>query len=152
MPKSPTSPPSQHPKAVGDRSEAFALAVLVDNFETVLLPWGENQRYDFVVEDAQGDLQKVQVKTGRLRNGAVIFNAFSTTYHHPNNGGRQHYVHGYGGEIDAFLVWCPDLNEAYWVPSNEVGQRQVALRVDPPRNNQRARIRFAADYRIHPPE
>ncbi len=81
--------PAMHPKAVGDRSEAHVLAALVELYPVVLHPWGENQRYDFVVEDDQGDFTRIQVKTGRLRSGAVRFNAFSVNYHHPSNGGSK---------------------------------------------------------------
>lgn len=38
----------------------------------VLTPFGENTRYDLVLDDGE-HLTRVQCKTGRLRNGAVIF-------------------------------------------------------------------------------
>ena len=55
----------------------------------------------------------------------------------------------YHGEVDHFAVYCPDANAAYLVPIHDLPlRRQAALRVDPPRNNQRERIRYAADYEI----
>jgi hypothetical protein len=43
----------------------------------VSIPFGEDHRYDLVVEK-DGILSRVQVKTGRLRNGVVMFNCYSS--------------------------------------------------------------------------
>jgi len=88
----------------------------------------------------------VQCKTGRLRKGAVRFAACSTYGHHPNpKVVRRNYL----GEIDHFAVYCPETAGVYLIPIAEIAvRRQGALRVDPPRNGQRLRIRFAVDYEI----
>jgi PD-(D/E)XK endonuclease len=55
----------------------------------------------------------------------------------------------YRGQIELFGVYCPDTSCAYLVPVRDVPHRsQAALRVDEPRNNQRQRIRRAADYEL----
>jgi PD-(D/E)XK endonuclease len=61
----------QHPKDIGDRSTLAIIFALHMQGYTVLLPFGENSRYDLVVDT--GSLRRVQCKTGRLRNGKVIF-------------------------------------------------------------------------------
>lgn len=142
---------ARHTKAIGDRSEAHIFVALFEAFETVLVPWGENQRYDFVVEDEARELQRVQAKTGRLRDGAIRFNTCSSTYHHPANRGTKHYNHDYRGDADQFAVYCSATNAVYLVPVDEVGTREACLRVEPPRNGQRSGIRFARDYQIYPP-
>ncbi|HEY4433318.1 MAG TPA: group I intron-associated PD-(D/E)XK endonuclease, partial [Candidatus Cybelea sp.] len=63
-------------KAVGDLSEAVVLAELIQAGYKVSLPFGEGQRYDLIL-DNEGVLSRVQVKTGRLRNGAILFNCYS---------------------------------------------------------------------------
>lgn len=141
----------KHTEAVGDRTEAHVLGALVEIFTTVLVPWGENQRYDFVVEDLDRGLRRIQAKTGRLRDGVVRFNTASSTYHHSANRGTDHHSHDYRGDADYFAVPCRGTAAVYLVPVDEVGTREAALRVDPARNGQRSGIRFAADYQIYPP-
>ena len=43
----------EQPKDVGDRSQAMVLARLVQNFPNVLTPFGENSRYDLVIDDGE---------------------------------------------------------------------------------------------------
>ena len=128
------------------------LAALVDRYETVLLPWGEHQRYDFVVEDDCGAFFRVQAKTGRLRNGVIRFNTSSSTAHHRRAGREPHASNqDYRGEADLFAVHCVGTAGVYLVPVDEVGTREASLRVAPVRNGQRVGIRFAADFELHPP-
>jgi hypothetical protein len=73
--------PKKDTKTIGDRSEAQVLATLIDAGYHVAIPFGENHRYDFIVEDPNGRLLRIQVKTGRLKNGAIRFNGFSSHSH-----------------------------------------------------------------------
>jgi hypothetical protein len=140
-------PKGVHPKVIGDHSQAMVLARLVQAFPQVLVPFGENCRYDLVI--AEGDsFIRVQCKTGRLRKGAIRFNACSHTYHHPSNRGTRKYQHHYRNQADAFGVYCPELDKVYLVPVDEVGTRQAYLRVDPTRNNQSRKVRWAQDYEV----
>lgn len=146
-----------HTKTIGDRTEARVLAALVERFPVVLLPWGENHRFDLVVQTIDGEYLRVQCKTSRLRSGAVVFNTVSFTYHHPANMARedrttQHWSTGYEGQADVFGVYCPETRETYLVPVAEAPGRQCRLRVTPSRNGQRAGIRWAADFRIDGPD
>ena len=65
--------------ARGERTEAAAIAELVKLGFTVLLPFGDNRRYDIAVEVC-GRFLRVQCKTGRLRNGRIEFRAASSFY------------------------------------------------------------------------
>jgi PD-(D/E)XK endonuclease len=57
-------------------SEGVVLAHLLKRGYVALLPFGNNQRYDFVIDD--GDtFVRAQVKTGRLKDGIVIFKTSS---------------------------------------------------------------------------
>jgi hypothetical protein len=134
-----------HPKDVGDRSTfAIMLALRLEGYG-ILVPFGENTRYDLVIDTGR-EMRKVQCKTGRLRNGAVLFAMCSSYAHHPN----PKLIHrSYQGEIDDFAVYCPDLGSVYLIPIDDLQpKRAAALRVDPPRNGQRDRVRFAARYEI----
>jgi hypothetical protein len=134
-----------HPKAIGDRSVLALMLALEDAGIPFLVPFGENTRYDLVLELGT-ELARVQCKTGRLRNGAILFATCSCYGHHRNPATARR---DYAGEVDYFAVYCPQTTGVYLIPISDLPVRvQGALRVTPPRNNQRRNIRFAADYEI----
>jgi hypothetical protein len=134
-----------HPKAIGDRSTLAIMAALIEAGLDVFLPFGENTRYDLVLDDGVA-LARVQCKTGRLRQGAVRFRTSSTYAHHPNPG---YVTRDYLGQIDSFAVYCPETAGVYLIPIEDVPLRhQGALRIEPARNGQRQGIRHAAAYKI----
>jgi hypothetical protein len=59
-------------KSIGDLSEMAVALALARTGYLVSRPVGENRRYDLII-DKGGVLSRVQVKTGRLRNGAIVF-------------------------------------------------------------------------------
>jgi hypothetical protein len=134
-----------HPKDVGDRSTLAIMYGLNGNGYGVLLPFGENTRYDLVIDDGWR-LSRVQCKTGRLRNGSIIFQTSSSYGHHRSpKAVKRHYL----GEVEFFGVFCPDTGGVYLIPIDETPNRsQAHLRVDPPRNAQRRRIRYASTFEI----
>jgi len=118
----------QNTKALGEITEGVILAHLLKRGEVVLLPFGNNQRYDMVV-DRSGLLIKAQCKTGRLRQGAVSFRSCNVS---PVTGRTRHYR----GDVDVFHVWCPELDIIYEVPTQLCGTVEVRLRVEQSRNGQ----------------
>jgi hypothetical protein len=135
----------KHPKRIGDTTAIAVMAALDLVGYAIAIPFGENTRYDLIADDGKR-LLRVQCKTGRLRDGAVRFPTCSTYFHHRSARiGRRDYV----GDIDAFGVYCPETSGVYLVPIEDAPLRcAAALRVTPPRNSQRRRIRFAADYEL----
>jgi hypothetical protein len=135
----------EHPKAVGDRSTLAIMVALEFAGYAVLVPFGENTRYDLVIDDGTA-LSRVQCKTGRLRKGAVRFRASSSYAHHAR---PRISVRDYLRDVDYFGVYCPETTGVYLIPIARIQVRHKgALRVEPPQNGQRLRIRFAADYEI----
>jgi PD-(D/E)XK endonuclease len=132
-------------KDVGDKTTlAVILALRVAGLKG-LVPFGENTRYDLVIDDGMR-LGRVQCKTGRLRSGAIRFNTCSTYGHHQRPGNARR---GYHGEIDYFAIFCPDTEKVYLIPIEELHVRTgAALRVEPSRNGQSRYIRFARDYEV----
>ena len=105
-------------------------------------PMAEHGRADLIL-DLKGSLQRVQCKWGTLSNG-VISVPTRTCRLTP-----QGYVRTTYGpdEIDAFGVYCADLDKTYLLPIAEVaGQAQVHLRIDATKNNQRVGLKWAAHY------
>jgi hypothetical protein len=135
----------EHPKGVGDASTLAIMAALRESCVALYVPFGENTRCDLIVDD-DGQLMRVQCKTGRLREGAIRFAVCSCYGHHRN---PQTSRRNYEGEIDYFAVYCPETTGVYMVPIDDVPLKATAyLRVDPPRNNQSKGIRLAANYQI----
>lgn len=128
-------------KRKGDISEAVVLAALVEAGYRVLLPWGDNAPYDLVV-DTNGEFIRVQVKTGRLDNGAVKFNPRSVR---ARGRGETAQSERYDGKADLFMVYCPQTKEIYVIPV--LGCPYAPhLRVHPPLNGQQKGIIYAADF------
>jgi hypothetical protein len=122
-------------KTIGEASQAHVLAALLSAGYVVSLPFGDNQRYDMIIE-TPGGFKTVQCKTGRLKLGSVVF--WARTY---NLGISQ----GYKGQVDLFGVFCPENGKTYIVPVADVGETAVALRVDPTAN---PNIRWARNYEL----
>jgi hypothetical protein len=112
----------------------------------VLMPLGDFQRYDLVFDD-DGRFFRVQCKMGQLTNGAVHFHPCSIDSRSKKGTCIRR---GYVGEVEFFGVYCRELKKCYLVPIDQATRTQCCLRVDPPKNGQKTRIRWAADYEIHP--
>lgn len=122
----------------GILTEAKILAALVATGYSVFIPFGDGHKCDFVIDDSVS-LRRVQCKTGRVRNGALLFCAYSKA----GNGSARV---GYRGLADLFAVLNPDDGKVYLVPVDEVGETDVTLRLIPTLNNQTQRVRWANFY------
>jgi hypothetical protein len=119
------------------------IAALVRRGYRVLRPLSANQRYDLVL-DVDGEFLRLQCKTGRLRNGAIVFSTRSC-----RSNRRRTYVRSYTDEADVFIVHCTETDRIYAVPVGESGVLKAAsLRVSEPANNQARGIRWATDYEL----
>ncbi|MEA2719266.1 MAG: hypothetical protein QOJ39_1130 [Candidatus Eremiobacteraeota bacterium] len=137
------SPPKRNTKATGDISEARVLAALVEAGYWVSRPFGENQRYDLVIDDGVA-LSRVQVKTGRLRAGVIVFNCCSTHGHRRSAVTTRPYT----GQIELLAVYCPETEKVYLLPEADLTRSKIQLRVVPARNNQLKMIRWASTYEL----
>jgi len=129
-------------KKIGVVSELAVMAALAKCGYRLLVPYGDSARYDVVIEDENGEFARVQIKTGRLRKGSVIFRGYSTHSHRGGVGARR-----YAGEVEFFGVYCPELDRSYLVPAEDV-LVEGNLRILPTRNNQCRKVRWAAAYAL----
>lgn len=126
----------------GNLTEARILAAFVSAGYFVSVPFGSGHKYDFVVDDS-ARLFRVQCKTGRVKSGVLIFNAYSQS----GNGSAKM---SYRGLADLFAVLNPGDDKVYLVPVNEVGVTDVSLRLAPTLNNQAQGVRWAESYLLKP--
>lgn len=129
-------------KQKGDITESRIIFEFTRLGIPVLIPFGDNQRYDLVVE-INNEFKKIQCKTGFYKNGCVVFNTCSSQTHRGN--GKQ----SYRGQIDYFAVYCPQLDSCYVCHVDDVNIHEGILRVDKPKNNQVKKIKWAKDYEFH---
>src|SRR5690349_7101418 len=102
-------------KTIGEITEAIIQARLLQMGCVVLLPHGDNQRYDIVIEK-NGIFYRIQCKTGKLYDNKIVkFSTRSTQYH---RGGKSQ---GYSGQIEYFGVYCPQNDRCYLVPVADCG-------------------------------
>lgn len=139
--------PKHTPKAIGERSQAHIIARLLEVGYDILIPYGDNQRYDLVIEDADRKLWRVQCKTGRLHGEKIVFNTVSL-YHHTRAGRAGQGRRSYNGQIDFFAVYCSDNQEAYLIPIEHTLIGQMGLWLSMPKSKQEKELKWAKDYVI----
>jgi hypothetical protein len=130
----------ESPSIVGAAAEReVACSLSRAGYEVFVPLFASHSRIDLVAA-LGGAVLRVQCKTARLRNGAVIFRTCSNTGNVPRR---------YDGEVDVLGVYAPALDEVYLVPIDDLPAGEwCSLRVEPTRSNQRTGIRYAADYEV----
>lgn len=132
-------------KTIGEISELAIAAALAKAGWTILMPYGDNQRYDLVLEDERG-FHKVQCKTGRLqRYGTVVVSDLRGGNSHEGSSPR-----GYLEDVDFFGIYCPQNDAVYLVPVSDAKKSSVTLRIEPAKNKQAVGCRMACDYEVRP--
>src|SRR5256712_10573292 len=127
---------------IGDISEAAIIARFLQLGYVVLTVYGGNQRYDLVIEDAEGQFWRVQCKTARIQDDGTVV-AFDTANH--NYALKNKKWRHYQGQCDYFAVYCEGLEKVYLVLVDQVGATRVNLRLTPAKNNQAKNVRWAQD-------
>lgn len=131
----------KHTKQTGETSEAIILAELLKLGKIVLKPWGDNQKYDLVV-DEDGTFIRIQCKTGKvIRDGSVLR---TTTCSSTSTG-----FHSYHGKADFFIIYCPQTNKCYACPVGWIKGSPLHLRLKPPKHCNGKAVRYAKDFELH---
>ena len=129
----------------GQISEAMITARLLQNGYIVLIPYGGTQRYDMVVEDADGQFWRIQCKSAWIDEDGTVLK-FDTANHNVT-GNKRDWRH-YRGECDYFALYSADLDKVYLVPVDEVGITRAHLRLTPPKNKNQYGYKMASDYAL----
>jgi prevent-host-death family protein len=128
----------------GNVAEAEIAAAAIRLGVPVLKPLVEHGRYDLAF-DLGHRLLRVQCKWAPLRSAVVAVNLAGWRSTTAGQVRSSYSVE----EIDAVGVWCEALRRCYLLPAALVaGMRALHLRVEPPRNGQRAALHWATDYEL----
>jgi hypothetical protein len=130
-------------KEIGNRSEINVMKYLIEAGHTISLPFGENCRYDLILDD--GDkLYRVQIKTARFKETHLIVPLRSTKSNKTSNTYRN-----YKDEVDLIIAYCHKLDKLYkFLPEIIDDNVQLVLRLEPTKNNQEKLVRWAIDYEM----
>lgn len=128
-------------KRLGELSEAKLLVKFLSLDYICSLPHGDSARYDLIIDDGE-KLQKVQIKTGCVRKGCVLFRASN----HNRIGKGGYRKRDYINDIDLFAVYVPELDKFYLIPVEEAGTTIKSLRLIS--SSRRSKISYAVDYEI----
>lgn len=133
-------------KIIGTISE-FKIAIKFMQMGLVVLqPIEDNARFDYVVYNKETKLfNRIQCKTGRYNNGVVHFNCKNIYHTFKEKSVWKSYI----GDIDYFVVYCPELDTYYMIPIDDVGdQRGFSIRIDPTRNSNKIKIHWSTEYQF----
>jgi hypothetical protein len=133
-------------KTKGNITELYLAAKLMQNGFVISFPFGENSRYDLIIERG-GELFKVQCKTGKFKDGAIVISTRSTKSYR-NLEEVKNKVETYQGQVDFIASYCPQLDKCYLIPISECKDFSIKLRVDDAKNNQVKGITPAAQYEL----
>jgi PD-(D/E)XK endonuclease len=121
-------------------TEGRVLSALVETGFCVSIPFGV-ARYDLLI-DVYDKFNRVQCKTGRLKDGTVQFKCVSV---HKTEIGYENRA--YCGDADFFGVFCPENEKVYVVPVSDLAVL-ATLRIEPPKNGQKSGIWWAKSFEI----
>ena len=122
----------------GNLAVSKIIAVFIKKVYAVSIPFGDGARYDLIIE-VGNSCKRLQCKTGRIKDDVIIFNPYSV------NDGKKHY---YMDGIDAYAVYCEELDKTYLIPHDGMKHEEYHLRLSPPKNGQLKNIRYAKDYEL----
>lgn len=127
-------------KSLGAQTELQCITYLHGLGYNISIPWGDNARYDFVL-DVNSKLYKIQCKTSRQsEEGVYKFNTKST-YINSQGNRSAHYTKE---DVDFFCTFIE--GKCYLIPLEQTSRSEKVMRFIPPKNNQTIGITFAQDY------
>ena len=130
-------------KQKGNLTELQCLTSFYEQGCHVSLPYGENSRYDMIV-DVNGKLLRVQVKTSSLKKedeSAIEFSCRSTRVNSQGTVSNKYT----SDEIDYFATFWKGV--CYLIPITECSVSKT-LRFAPPKSGQIKGISFAKNYEL----
>ena len=139
---SPTRGSMLDKKQKGNLTELLCISEFYKLGYTVCIPYGENNRYDFIA-DIDGKLIRIQVKTSKSFDNGRSYN-FSCQSSRTN--GKRCVNKKYTeSEIDYFCTMIEDV--CCLIPINECSTKKT-IRVQESLNNQTTHLNMVDDYKL----
>ena len=114
-------------KLLGDAAEAVILAELMKAGKTVLLPFGDRERYDMVVHSGNKFL-RIQCKAAWADPKRPHVVKFKIGYY---TGRKTPERHTYtSNDVDGIAVWVQAFNKVLWVPVERIQGRTDHMTVN----------------------
>ena len=129
-------------KQIGNITELETMLAFLKIGFNVLTPYGDCERYDFVV-DANGKFFRIQSKTSHSDDNGASF-SFSGRSCNRKDGKIVHHTYT-NDEIDYFVTSFE--GKCYLIPVDECGANK-RLRILPTKNGQTKGITWAKDYEL----
>jgi Holliday junction resolvase-like predicted endonuclease len=125
-------------KLKGDIAEAFVTYTLREKGFNVLIPWGEDARYDLVSEK-NGVFKRIQVKYVTPKDGTLL-----VSFRSSNNYSIIHYS---SKDVDIIAAYSSEQKKVYFIPLGSVSNRHSCkLRLTPTKNKQKKFVIPASKY------
>jgi hypothetical protein len=137
---------SHHTKDKGDLAVAMVICDLVRHGIYVYVPLSEHQPSDLIAVSRDGRVSRVQVKYRSLRRDGVVTIDFRNTYADRNG---YHKKLADRNQFDCYAVYCPNNRKIYYVRNDDIPEANsmgIALRVVPPKNNQKKGVFLASEF------
>lgn len=130
-------------KKIGNATELSCMAAFANLGYDVLIPFGDCNRYDFVV-DMKGKLIKIQCKTAKIADdNSYIFVKCRSTCNIKGHSVDKAYTKE---EIDFFATFYD--GKCYLIPIEECGKAAKTLRLTKTLSGQIKNINYAEDYEL----
>lgn len=111
----------------GTESELLAEYFLISNGYAVSKPINDFEQYDFIIDDYNGNVYKVQVKTVYYDSNKKRWVGSCVTSHIRGNGKRTNKKYN-ADSFDYGLFICKKYFAAYLIPINEIaGRRSITF-------------------------
>lgn len=126
---------------VGDVSEKVFEAEMTKRDIKISKPTTYMCEYDYIV-DINGQLYRVQVKTGREKRGTIVFETARRTVNRKSVKSREYE------NVDVFIVRNKHNDDLYWIAEDTIGSNQnMRLRFKEPMEKH-SNISWAKDYEL----
>lgn len=115
-------------KLKGTIAEAVFTAECLKRGWTVSIPYGDNCRYDAVLDRGNG-LERIQIKSSTFSKDTGTIQAATRRIY--NNQTKGQVCNAYTKkDIDAFVIYSPELEQLYYVPIEEQeNKKYINIRV-----------------------
>ncbi len=125
-------------KYKGDIAEAYVTYKLKEHGFNILVPWGEDVRYDLVSEKG-GIFKRIQVKYITPKDGTLM-----VSFRSSNNYSIIHYS---SRDVDIIAAYSSKQKKVYFIPLQSMSNRNACkLRLIPTKNKQKKFVVPASRY------